>query len=41
MSMCLDVTSFTKVYMNVGKDLAAFCDHPLLEAKRNAWGNVS
>jgi hypothetical protein len=36
MSMCLDVTSFTKDNMNARKDLAALCDRPSLEAKPNA-----
>jgi hypothetical protein len=35
MSMCLDVTGFTKDNVNARKDLAALCDHPLLEAKTN------
>jgi hypothetical protein len=39
MSMCLDVTGFTKDNMNATKDLAALCDRPLLEAKTNARGN--
>jgi hypothetical protein len=38
MSMCLDVTGFTKDNMNARKDLAALCDHPSLEAKLNARG---
>jgi hypothetical protein len=41
MSMCLDVTSFTKDNMNARKDSAAPCDHPLLEAKPNARGKLS
>jgi hypothetical protein len=41
MSMCLDVTSFTKDNMNARKDLVAPCDHPSLEAKPNARGNLS
>jgi hypothetical protein len=41
MSMCLDVTGFTKDNMNARKDLAALCDHSLLEAKTNAKGNLS
>jgi hypothetical protein len=41
MSMSLDVTIFTKDNMNVRKDLAALCDHPLLEAKTNAKENLS
>jgi hypothetical protein len=39
MSMCLDVTGFTKDNMNARKDLAALCDCPLLEAKPNARRN--
>jgi hypothetical protein len=38
--MCLDVTDFMKDNMNVRKDLAALCDHPLLEAKPNAKGET-
>jgi hypothetical protein len=41
MSMCLDVTSFTKDNMNARKDLAALCDRPSLEAKPNARGKLS
>jgi hypothetical protein len=41
MSMCLDVTGFMKDNMNTRKDLATLCDHPLLEAKTNAKGNLS
>jgi hypothetical protein len=40
MSMCLDVTGFTKDNVNARKDLAALCDHPLLQAKPNARGNL-
>jgi hypothetical protein len=40
MSMCLDVTSFTKDNVNVRKDLAALCDRPSLEAKPNAMGKL-
>jgi hypothetical protein len=40
-SMCLYVTGFTKDNMNTKKDLAALCDHPLLEAKSNAKGNLN
>jgi hypothetical protein len=40
MSMCLDVTDFMKDNMNARKDLAALCDHPLLEAKPNAKGET-
>jgi hypothetical protein len=39
MSMCLDVTVFTKDNINARKDLAALCHHHLLEAKPNARGN--
>jgi hypothetical protein len=41
MSMCLNIISLTKDNMNARKDLAALCDHPLLEAKTNAKGNMS
>jgi hypothetical protein len=41
MSMCLDVTGFTKYNMNARKDIAALCDCPLLEAKPNARGKLS
>jgi hypothetical protein len=41
MSMCLDITGFTKDNMNAGKDLVALCDHPSLEAKTNEMGNMS
>jgi hypothetical protein len=40
MSMCLDVTSFTKDNVNAKKDLADLCDHPNMEAKPNARGNL-
>jgi hypothetical protein len=40
MSMCVDVTSFMKDNVNVRKDLAALCDRPSLEAKRNATGKL-
>jgi hypothetical protein len=40
MSMCLDVTGFTKDNMNARIDLAALCDCPSLEAKPNARGNL-
>jgi hypothetical protein len=39
-SMCLDVTSFTKDNMNARKDLASLCDPPSLEAKPNARGKL-
>jgi hypothetical protein len=41
MSMCLDVTGFTKDNMNARKDLGALCDRPLLVAKANARGKLS
>jgi hypothetical protein len=41
MSMCLNVTDFTKDNMNARKDLSALCDRPLLEAKTNAKENLS
>jgi hypothetical protein len=41
MSMCLDVTDFTKDKMNARKDLATLCDYTLLEAKTNAKRNLS
>jgi hypothetical protein len=40
MGMCLDVTSFTKDNLNAKKDLADLCDHPNMEAKPNARGNL-
>jgi hypothetical protein len=40
-SMCFDVTGFSKDNMNARKDLAALCDHPLLEVKTNAKGNLT
>jgi hypothetical protein len=40
MSMCLDVTSFTKDNMNTRKDLVALYDHHSLEAKLNARGKL-
>jgi hypothetical protein len=40
MSMCLDVTGLMKDNVNARKDLAAFCDHPSLEAKPNARGKL-
>jgi hypothetical protein len=41
MTMCLDITDFMKDNMNAWKDLAAFCDHPSLEAKPNVRGKLS
>jgi hypothetical protein len=40
-SMCLDVTDFSKDNMNARKDLATLCDRPLLEVKTNAKGNLT
>jgi hypothetical protein len=40
-SMCLDVTDFSKDNMNARKDLAALCDHPLVEVKTNVKGNLT
>jgi hypothetical protein len=34
-SMCFDVTGFSKVNINARKDLAALCNHPSLEPKIN------
>jgi hypothetical protein len=38
--MCFDVTGFSKDNINVRKDLAALCNHPSLEPKSNARGNM-
>jgi hypothetical protein len=38
--MCFDVTDFSKGNINVRKDLTDLCNCPLLEAKRNAKGNL-
>jgi hypothetical protein len=40
-SMCFDVTDFSKDNMNTRKDLAALYNHHLHEAKRNAKGNLT
>jgi hypothetical protein len=40
MSMCLDVTGFMKDNVNARKDLDDLCDHPNMEAKSNARGNM-
>jgi hypothetical protein len=40
-SMCLDVTDFSKDSMNARKDLAALYDRPLLEVKTNAKGKLT
>jgi hypothetical protein len=39
-SMGFDVTGFSKDNVNARKYLAALCNHPLLEPKRNAKGNL-
>jgi hypothetical protein len=38
-SICFDVTSFSKDNINVRKDLAVICNRHSLEPKRNAKGN--
>jgi hypothetical protein len=39
-SMCFDVTDFSKDIVNARKDLAALCNRPSLEPKTNAKGNL-
>jgi hypothetical protein len=39
-SMCFDITGFSKYNVNAKKDLAALCNRPSLEPKRNAKGNL-
>jgi hypothetical protein len=39
-SMCFDVTGFSKDKVNARKDLAALCNRPSLEPKINAKGNL-
>jgi hypothetical protein len=39
-SMCFDVTGFLKENVNARKDLPAPCNHPSLEPKTNANGNL-
>jgi hypothetical protein len=39
-SMCGDVTSFSKDNINVRKNLADLCNRPSLELKRNVKGNL-
>ncbi len=39
-SMCFDITGFSKDNVNARKDLAALCNRPSLEPKRNAKGNL-
>jgi hypothetical protein len=38
--MCFDVIRFSKDNINARKDLAALCNHPSLEPKINAKGNL-
>jgi predicted esterase YcpF (UPF0227 family) len=38
--MCFDVTGFWKDNVNARKDLAALCNHPSLEPKRNVKENL-
>jgi hypothetical protein len=40
-SMCFDVTGFSKDNVNARKDLAALCNCPLLEPKTNAKENLT
>jgi hypothetical protein len=40
-SMCLDVTVFSKDNMNGKKDLVVLCDRPSLEVKKTAKGNLT
>jgi hypothetical protein len=39
-SMCFDVTGFSKYNVNARKDLPALCNHPSLEPKRNGKENL-
>jgi hypothetical protein len=39
-SMCFDVAGFSKDNINAWKDLAALCNHPSLEPKRNGKENL-
>jgi hypothetical protein len=39
-SMCFDVTGFSKDNINARKDLANLCNCPSMEPKRNAKGNL-
>jgi hypothetical protein len=39
-SMCFDVTDFSKDNVNARKDLAGLCNRPLMEPKINAKGNL-
>jgi hypothetical protein len=39
-NMCFDITGLLKDNVNTRKDLATLCNHPSLEPKRNAKGNL-
>jgi hypothetical protein len=39
-SMCFDVTDFSKDNVNARKDLANLCNRPLMDLKVNAKGNI-
>jgi hypothetical protein len=39
-SMCFDVTDFSKDFVNARKDLAALCNHSSLEHKTNGKENL-
>jgi hypothetical protein len=39
-NMCFDFTSFSKDTINTRKDLADLCNHPSMESKINAKGNL-
>jgi hypothetical protein len=39
-NMCFDVTDFSKDNVNARKNLAALCNRPSLEPKRNTKGNL-
>jgi hypothetical protein len=40
-SMCFDVTGFSKDNVNARKDIADLCNHPSMEPKVNAKGNLN
>jgi hypothetical protein len=40
-SMCFNVTGFSKDNMNARKDLATLCNHPSLKVKRNVTENLT
>jgi hypothetical protein len=39
-SICFDITGFSKDNVNATKDLAALCNRPSLEPKRHAKENI-